>query len=153
MNHFAKKICLLILLMIGSNAYSQVILLGPTIHYNFGGGSKSFSWGIEASSWISVIKGPDSPPIGLDLGVEFERGKLRLYSELESGMMFGGSVGYAHEFTADGNTGGLQCSMWLAVFGGIEWRYRRMNKQNYFVTGGFLKLPVYVNFPQYYGHD
>ena len=132
----------------GSLLYSQIILVGPTLHYNIGGGEKRFSWGAELSYWNwQTIKGPDAPSIGADIGFEFERGTIRIYSELQTGMVFGASLGYAYIFSEKFRAGGFQSSLWASVYGGVELRYRRINKVNYFSPGGFLKVPLYARYP------
>jgi hypothetical protein len=145
----AKKFLLLTLIILSvSKTFSQIILIGPTIHYNMGGGEKKFSWGAELSYWNwHIIKGPDAPSIGADIGFEFEKGAIRLYSELQTGMVFGASAGYVYVFSDNLRAGGFQSSIWASVYGGLELRYRRINKVNYLSPGGFLKIPIYGRYP------
>ncbi|MCH7764304.1 MAG: hypothetical protein IIB95_11310 [Candidatus Marinimicrobia bacterium] len=122
-------------------------LIGPTIHYNFGGEKKHWSFGLELSYWEFPEKGW---PVSVDLGIEFERGKLRIYTEFQTlvpipstGVFTGVSVGPVIEKAQNnGLTIGFQFSGWLALFGGIDLRYRRIGHNGILSPGIFLKGPI-----------
>ena len=123
-----------------SNDY--IIMIGPKINFNFGNNDHRFSGGLEVSTWTVG----DLPlPFGADAGVDFERDRIRLYGELQTGMLLGISAGPVIEFTRDGHAVGFQGSGWAAFFLGADFRYRRINKTNYFAPGLFFKIPVVNN--------
>jgi len=126
---------------------SQVLVIGPSLHYNMGGGDKKFSWGVEISYWQWEDFYYDFTPLGIDIGIEFEKSKTRIYSELQAGLGYGASAGYVYEFGKDFNGGGFQGSVWGAYYGGIDVRYRRINNTNYFSPGSFAKVPLYARTP------
>lgn len=144
-----KKIfSLLTFLLLSNAAFSQMLLVGPTIHYNIGGGLKNISWGIECSYW----QWDDLPleymlPVGLDIGFEFQKSKKRVYSEIQTGSVLGASCGYAYEWGENYHAGGIQASIWAAIFVGIELRYRRVDKSDIFAPGVFAKYPIWARYP------
>lgn len=132
---------------------AQYFLIGPTIHYNIGDGLKNISGGLEFSYWNwEQTNDLNLLPIGMDIGIEFEKSKTRIYSELETGLIIGASIGYVYEMNDNQNTSGFQCSIWGAVYGGIELRYR-VNDTNYFAPGGFFKFPLYKREPHLFGSN
>ena len=130
-------------------SFAQSFLVGPMLHYNIGSKEKNhFSFAVEASLWS---KGPyynyfDAKSI--DLGFEFEGEKVRVYSELQCGFVIGTSLGYVQEYYKGLSKGGFQGSVWGAVFGGLDLRYRYINDIHYFSPGTFIKLPLMSDFIQ-----
>jgi hypothetical protein len=137
-----------IILFTSYNSFSQIYLIGPTLHYNIGGEKNCFSWGIEFSYWNWEKKlHQDAPPIGIDVGIDISKGRKRIYSEIQAGIGIGASLGYVYEIS-NTNYGGLQCSIWASCFGGLELRYRRMNNLNFFSPGGRIKIPINSRYPK-----
>jgi hypothetical protein len=127
-------------------AQSNMLLFGPTLHYNIGGGLNNLVFGLELSYWrentaLQII----SPALGFDIGLEFEKSKTRIYTELQYGLLFGLSGGYVCQFGDHYECSGYQCSAWGAYYGGIELRYRKLNNIDYFAPGGILKFPFIDN--------
>ena len=129
---------------ISTSNYAQFVFFGPMLHYNIGVKTKNhFSFGLEASLW-----GKSTTPLSvtsIDCGVEFERDKVRLYSELQVGLLVGASIGYVQEFYDGESKGGIQGSIWGAFFGGVDMRYRYVGGFHYFAPGLFLKYPVMMD--------
>ena len=139
------KFKFLLFLIISGSTIAQttsepIFFIGPMIHYNIGGGDKKFSFALEASAWLLNQNLP--LPIGGDLGVEFQRKKVRVYSELQTGSLLGLSLGPVVEFSENDPVLGFQSSLWSAFFLGFDMRYRRINKSNYYSPGIFFKLPL-----------
>ncbi len=129
-------------------AQSNMLLIGPTLHYNIGGGVKNIVYGLEVSYWTMDFYSRN-PAIGLDCGIEFEGSKTRLYTEFQSGVFFGASVGYVCQFGEQYECSGFQGSIWGAFYGGLELRLRRLNNTSYFAPGGILKFPLFKNEQHY----
>jgi hypothetical protein len=128
---------------IAQNTSEPIFFVGPMVHYNIGGGDKKFSFALEASGWL-INK--DLPlPLGGDLGVEFQRKKVRVYSELQTGSLLGLSLGPVLEFSENDPVLGFQSSIWSAFFLGFDMRYRRINKMNYYSPGIFFKFPFLMD--------
>ncbi|HEX3007659.1 MAG TPA: hypothetical protein VHO90_08610 [Bacteroidales bacterium] len=125
------------------NANSQtkeVWMFGPMLHFNFGNKEVHTSIGIELSYWNYTHF-----PYSVDFGIDFERKKSRLYSEVQTGIgILGISAGpvielnrYEHKLMA-----GFQGSLWGNYFGGFDLRYRKMGGNSYISPGGYFKLPM-----------
>jgi hypothetical protein len=73
----------------------EVWTLGPMIHINFGGDEKiSTSFSIEGAYWNL-----NNFYHSVDVGLEFDRGKFRIYSEAQTGIgLTGLSFGPVLEF-------------------------------------------------------
>ena len=128
---------------IAQNISETIFFVGPMVHYNIGGGDNKFSFAIEASGWL-INK--DLPlPLGGDLGIEFQRKKVRVYSELQTGALLGLSVGPVLEFSENDPELGFQSSIWTAFLLGVDMRYRRINKINYYSPGIFFKFPILLD--------
>ena len=131
-----------------SKLYSQkneiLGLIGPSFHFNFEkGGKMKFSGGLEFSGWfVDNVRGPGS--LGFDVGIEFEQGKIRLYSEAQYGLIGGASAGpvLQYSFSDKKICTGFQTSVWLSFFLGGEIRGRFMQDGIYFSPGVFVKLPT-----------
>ena len=131
-----------------SKLYSQkneiLGLIGPSFHFNFDkGGKMKFSGGLEFSGWF-VKNGGGSGGPGFDVGIEFEQGKIRLYSEAQYGLIGGASAGpvLQYSFSDKKICTGFQTSVWLSFFLGGEIRGRFMQDGIYFSPGVFVKLPT-----------
>ncbi len=123
---------------------SQIAFIGPMFHYNFGSNQDNhFSWGVEASVWYPSLIHNTFIPNGLDVGVEFEKKKFRLYGEIEVGFLAGVSLGYVGEFDRIQRwRGGFQGSVWLAYLFGFDFRYRSIDNNKVYAPGLFFKYPV-----------
>jgi hypothetical protein len=143
-----KILLLVILLQLSSyKLFSQIYLIGPTLHYNIGGGIKELSWGVEFSYWNWQVV-PAILPVGFDVGVEFAKNRKKFYIEFQKGCITGISAGYVYEIGDTINRGGFQGSIWASYYGGIDLRIRRINKMNYCSPGLILKGPLYARFPR-----
>lgn len=142
------KIKILFFLFLSNLCFSQskfnpFFFVGPMMHYNINAEKNKFSFSLEGSAWI-LSKNLPIPP-SVDLGIEFERKKIRVYSELQTGSLLGLSVGPVIEFSDNDPIVGFQTSIWASFFAGIDFRYRRINKMNYYAPGMFFKLPILLN--------
>lgn len=120
----------------------HVYTVGPMLHYNFGGNSKGqFSFGMEASYWNAF-----NFPYGMDLGVDFEKGRFRLYTEAQTGLIFGGiSAGPYLELPKGAPAKlGLQTSVWANAFIGFDLRARFTRGETRIAPGIYAK---YVGTP------
>lgn len=61
-------------------AQSEMLLFGPTLHYNIGGEEKKIVFGLELSYWKMGMFSLTPPTIGqgVDIGVEFDGTKIVL---------------------------------------------------------------------------
>ena len=138
-----KSIVIIILMLFSLQLKAQfsnlLVFVGPKFNFNFGNGQHRFSGGLEASAWTFSNT---SIPFGADFGLEFERERCRIYSELQAGAILGVSVGPVLELTKETHAIGFQGSAWAAIFLGVDMRYRRINATNYFAPGIFFKYPV-----------
>ncbi|MBA4241589.1 MAG: hypothetical protein C0448_12750 [Sphingobacteriaceae bacterium] len=117
----------------------EVWTIGPMLHYNFGGEKRHFSWAIELAYWN--IK---NVPYSLDGGVEFSKKRIRLYSEVQTGIgVTGVSVGPVLEINKVERKVhlGYQTTFWLNYFIGLDYRYRRIDKTNFNCIGTYGKIP------------
>ncbi|MFA6521943.1 MAG: hypothetical protein WCT53_06220 [Candidatus Gracilibacteria bacterium] len=113
------------------------ITAGPMIHWSFGGNENFFSIGIEAAYWDLEVF-----PKSIDLGFEFDKKSVRIYSELQTGLWVAGiSSGIVLEFIKEEITVGFQGSVWGNFFGGVDVRYRRLNDVNFICPGIYGKYP------------
>lgn len=117
----------------------EVWTIGPMLHYNFGGEKRHFSWAIELAYWnIKNI------PYSLDGGIEFSKKRIRLYSEVQTGIgVTGVSVGPVLEINKVERKVhlGYQTTFWLNYFIGLDYRYRRIDKTNFNCVGTYGKIP------------
>jgi hypothetical protein len=136
-------IILLSNLTIAQSNLDPVFFVGPMVHYNIGREVNRFSFSLEASAWLVNMELP--LPLSVDLGIEFERKKVRVYSELQTGALLGLSVGPVVEFSENDPVIGFQSSIWAAFFTGFDMRYRRINKSNIYAPGFFIKAPILLD--------
>jgi hypothetical protein len=138
-----KKIILLLMLFTLSfnfNTFGQEVwTIGPMLHYNFGGEKRHFSWAIELAYWN--VK---NVPYSIDGGIEFSKKRIRLYSEVQTGIAVTGlSVGPVLEINKAEHKVhlGFQTTFWVNYFIGVDYRYRRIDKTNFNCVGTYGKLP------------
>jgi hypothetical protein len=118
----------------------QLWTIGPMLHYNFGGEKRTTSFAIEAAYW-DVRKFP----YGFDFAIEFDKAKVRLYSEAQTGIGVAGiAIGPVVEFnTKEHHTRvGLQGSVWANYFLGFDYRFRTIDKEKFHAFGIYGKLPI-----------
>lgn len=119
----------------------DVWTVGPMLHINFGDQKVKASFSVEAAYWNVYFI-----PYSLDAGIEFEKQKIRIYSEFQTGIVvLGGSIGPVLEFnTKEQNfKGGVQASVWANYVLGVNLRYRKIGGKEYFAPGIYGKLPVF----------
>jgi hypothetical protein len=132
----------LLVILISVSALAQtneVFMIGPMLHLNIANKKRPLSFGIELSYWNY-----DNFPYSVDGCVEFEKGKIRLYSEVQTGIGVAGiSAGPVLEFqtTAHAVKVGYQASIWGNYFLGFDVRLRRIGKETYICPGIYGKLP------------
>ncbi len=132
-------ITMLICWGVGSQA-QEVWTVGPMLHVNFGAGEKiRTSFSIEGAYWNL-----DNFYHSVDFGIEFERGKTRLYSEGQTGIgLTGLSFGPVLEFhRGNGVHLGVQGSCWINYFLGVDYRIRFIDKKRFHAVGVYGKLPI-----------
>ncbi len=145
-----KKISFIVFgcfLLISSLSYSQeAISVGPMANVNFGKGSKTHvSFGVECAYWNF-----NHFPYSVDFGFEFGNKKIRLYSELQTGIILTGiSAGPVFQYNLDEKTShlGFQTTYWANYFLGLDFRMRWIEHKKYISPGLYLKLPLIL------GHD
>jgi hypothetical protein len=149
-----KKL-LFILLFITGNLQAQThsylgqpsltYLAGPKINFNISKTedkvSNRISGGFEVSVWAW---GGDGMPKGADFGFEVEKDRVRIYADIQAGMLLGLAVGPVVEIANKRANLGFQTALWGTVFIGGEAKYRRINSKNYFAPGFMFKLPLHT---------
>jgi len=118
----------------------QVWMIGPMVHFNINEKKMHPSFGVEVSWWDYTHW-----PYSFDAGIEFERKKIRIYSEAQTGIGFLGlSFGPALEYRTDENklTLGPQGSVWANYFGGFDLRFRKTGGDFSLCPGLYFKLPL-----------
>jgi hypothetical protein len=96
---------------------------------------------VEASYWR--LKGF---PYGADAAVEYQKGKLRIYTEAQTGIGIAGiSAGPFIEFAkATPVKAGLQITGWMNYYIGADLRVRIYNGPDIFAAGIYAKVPAFV---------
>lgn len=134
-------ILLFFLVTIFKTGLSQEIwTIGPMLHINLGGEKKRFSFAIEGSYWNL-----NHFFYGVDGGIEFEKNRIRIYSELQTGFGLAGiALGPLLEInTFQGKAHlGMQSSVWANYFVGVDYRRRWVDKTKYNCFGLYLKVPM-----------
>ncbi|MDD2413137.1 MAG: hypothetical protein RBS19_10075 [Bacteroidales bacterium] len=142
-----KKIIAVLFFFVSSLISNQQIhaqdvwTVGPMLHINFGDQKVKASFSVEAAYWNFYFI-----PYSVDFGLEFEKQKIRIYSEFQTGIVvLGGSIGPVLEFnTKEQNfIGGIQASVWANYVLGINLRYRKIGGKEYLAPGIYGKLPVF----------
>lgn len=115
--------------------------VGPMLHFNIGNEKTKVSFGLEASYWRVI--NVNSVLVGSDFGIDYEFGtkKIRIYTEAQAGSGIGLSLGPVLEIQNGKHYFGAQGSLWVALIGGIDLRWRKTD-YNYFSPGLMFKLPL-----------
>ena len=111
--------------------------VGPMLHVNFGAGKIRASYGLEFAYWNF-----NHFPYSIDFATEFERHRIRLYSEAQTGIGIAGiSAGPVIEIQTDEPSvkTGFQGSVWGNYFWGFDIRFRTIAKNKFFCPGTYLK--------------
>lgn len=141
MRKYLLTFFLAVIICINANSQNrEVWMLGPMLHFNFGNKQMHTSFGIELSYWNY-----NHFPYSVDGGIEFEKKKIRLYSEAQTGIGFLGiSMGPVIELQTDEYKlkGGLQGSGWVNYFGGFNLRFRKVGGKSYVSPGIYVKVPL-----------
>jgi hypothetical protein len=127
------------LISVRTNA-QEIWTIGPMLHINFGGEKRTTSFTIEAAWW--KIKGI---PHSVDFAIEFDKGKLRLYSEAQAGIgLTGISLGPLLEFNFKEHKTrvGIQGSCWINYIVGVDYRIRYVDKNRFDSIGFYGKVPM-----------
>ncbi len=130
------------LLALGSLKSQSIWTAGPMLHVNFGADKIRASWGLEFSYWNFT-----GFPYSIDFCAEFERKRIRLYSEAQTGIGVAGlSAGPVIEFQTDNKKvkGGFQFSVWANYYWGFDFRMRFIDKHTFIAPGTYLKVPFYA---------
>jgi hypothetical protein len=117
--------------------------LGPMIHWNYGDGASRLSVSLEGSYWFDPEKTPI--PVGFDYALEWQSpGVWRIYSEAQAGILIVGyGAGPVLEFGQGRFTPGLQGTMWMNMFFGMDIRGRLMAVGPHsYGNGVYVKVPL-----------
>jgi len=141
MNIFKRCLVLCVLIHASTSSFGQEIwTIGPMFHINFGGEKRSTGFSIEAAYWnITHFI------YSVDAGIEIERGKLRLYTEGQTGLgVTGVSAGPVVEFNFPESKVrlGLQGSCWINYIIGVDYRMRFIDGQKFRYFGIYGKVPM-----------
>lgn len=134
---------LFLLVLIEGQTYAQkneVWMLGPMLHYNIGGEKNRWSFSIELAYWNY-----DKFPYSFDGAIEFEKQKIRLYTEAQTGIGLAGiALGPLVEFRLKEKAikAGFQGSIWANYFLGFDIRVRGTGGETYICPGTYFKLPL-----------
>ncbi len=123
---------------ISLSASSQSIwTIGPMLHVNFGGEKVKASFGIECAYWNF-----SGFPYSIDMATEFEKHKIRFYSEIQTGVGLAGiAAGPIMEIQTDKSAVklGIQGSVWANYFLGFDIRTRYIDNKIFFSPGVYVK--------------
>jgi len=112
---------------------------GPMLHVNFGGGRPSVSYGVEGAYWnLSHFY------YGIDGGLEFGGNRIRLYGELETGLIVVGlGMGPVFEYNTNQSKAhlGFQYTIWANYLVGLDYRKRWIDSTTYNCVGVYVKVP------------
>jgi hypothetical protein len=143
-SYFMQRFLILFLaITLTTNGYAQkaqVWMLGPMLHFNISEKKMHASFGIELAYWNY-----EHFPYSVDAGIDFEKKKIRLYSEGQAGIgLLGLSMGPVLEIRTDESRilAGIQGSFWANYFGGFDLRFRKTGGKGVFAPGLYFKLPV-----------
>jgi hypothetical protein len=118
----------------------EIWTIGPMFHFNFGGAKRTTAFSVEAAYWnITHFI------YSFDAGLEIEKGKLRLYSEAQTGLgVTGLSLGPVVEFNFPESKVrlGVQGSCWVNYILGADYRVRFIDKQKFHYVGIYGKVPM-----------
>ena len=131
-------ILLSIILVSGFIKAQTIWTIGPMLHVNFGEGKTRCSYSLETAYWNF-----SGFPWSVDFAMEFEKKKIRIYSEGQTGFGLGGiAAGPVLEFNKENNKTSLgwQASIWGNYYWGFDLRYRKINGNKFFCPGTYLKV-------------
>ncbi|HEX2532620.1 MAG TPA: hypothetical protein VHK69_02725 [Chitinophagaceae bacterium] len=136
-----RGLLMLIGTLITSLCFSQIVMVGPMVHFNFEGKKVRTSWAVEASYWKL-----GGFPYGFDAAVEYQKGKFRLYTEAQTGIGVAGlSAGPFIEFAkASPVRGGFQMTGWVNYYVGADVRVRFYRGPDVFAAGLYAKVPASI---------
>ncbi|PBQ34548.1 hypothetical protein CNR22_23110 [Sphingobacteriaceae bacterium] len=116
--------------------------IGPMLHVNIGGEKVKVSYALELAYWnFSHF------PYSVDFGMEFERKRIRLYSEAQTGIGVAGiAAGPVIEIQTDKPAVrfGFQGSVWANYYLGFDFRFRYIDKKKLYCPGIYVKAPFYA---------
>ncbi len=149
-----KIICLLILITTPFFTHSQIFTIGPVLSWNFGDKQCKFSGGLEFGIYALPVYTENNKEafLSLELGLDFEKGKNRFYSEFKltkyivnnTGLpfLYGISAGPVIEWGIETKTSlGFQSSAYGWFIIGANFKYRRIKGKNYYGPGMLIKIP------------
>ncbi len=148
-----KFSCLFILILLPIISSSQIFTIGPVISWNFSDKQCKFSGGFEFGilALPIITENNNETFLSLELGLDFERAKSRLYSEFKLikyipgkgiPVIYGISAGPVMEWDKTAKTTyGFQSTVYTWYFVGANFKYRRINGKNHFGPGMFFKIP------------
>lgn len=109
-----------------------MVTLGPMLHFQIGG-KKEWTFAIEAAYW-------DNPFLGFDLGLEFGKQRIILYSEVQAGLLLTGVSTGPYINLASGNRRlGWQFTAWANYGLGVDYRWRSHPVENEHFWGLYIK--------------
>jgi hypothetical protein len=109
--------------------------IGPMFHINFSKDEITYSIALEGAAWWD-----DAFPISVDAGLEWEPSKIRVYSEIQSGVyVVGLSCGPVLEldYVNLKPSIGIQVTIWANYYAGLDLRYRAMPGGGVITSSGF----------------
>jgi hypothetical protein len=133
------KFILLFLLVISIFSRAQTIwTVGPMLHVNFGAKKIRVSYALEFAYWnFSHF------PYSIDFAAEYEKKRIRFYSELQTGIgVTGVAAGPVLEFQTDSSKVklGFQYSFWANYYWGFDFRMRFIDNHTFLAPGTYLKV-------------
>jgi hypothetical protein len=111
--------------------------VGPMLHFNIGGEKVRASWSVEFAYWNF-----NHFPYSVDFAAEFEKQKIRFYSEAQTGIGIAGiSAGPVLEIQTDAGKAklGVQGSVWGNYYLGGDLRLRGIDGHLFFAPGVYIK--------------
>jgi hypothetical protein len=141
MKIFRKALITLFVFSFMLSSAQEFWTIGPMLKINFGGEKKwTVSYALEGAYWnVSAF------PHSADVGLEFEKGKFRIYSEAQTGIGVAGlSAGPVLQF-GSGIKLGWQGSLWVNYYLGADYRIRFIEKERYHCVGLYAKVPFSTN--------
>lgn len=117
----------------------QIFTIGPTIHVNFDKPKLNVSYGIEGAYWNWY-----GFPYSFDTGIEYGGKKMRIYSEVQTGIgVTGISIGpvIQYNFVESKLNLGYQGSIWVGYFLGFDARIRYIEGKKIYCYGSYIKIP------------
>ena len=144
MKRFIIIIIIIIFTIISSHKTKaqSVYTVGPMLHINIGNKCLKASLGFELAYWSFS----HNLPYGYNIGIEHQKSKLRIYTEVQTGIIWGGiSAGPCLEIRKDSCCKlFLQTSVWANAIIGIDFRFRYRNDEHYFppFRPGFITLII-----------